>query len=57
MATEPSILKEAIIYFVDVDNCVTYLVGRRWPDGVVTYIAERKVWQCSIKHPKRQFSI
>jgi transposase-like protein len=43
------------------------LVARRWPGGVVTcptcgrknprYIAERKVWQCSIKHPKRQFSI
>jgi transposase-like protein len=67
MATEPSTLKEAIIHFADADNCIAYLVARRWPDGVVTcptcgrknprYIAERKVWQCSIKHPKRQFSI
>jgi transposase-like protein len=67
MATEPKTLQEAIVYFSDADNCVEYLVARRWPDGVVTcptcgrknprYIAERKVWQCSIKHPKRQFSI
>lgn len=66
MATEPSTLKEAIIYFADADNCIAYLVARRWPDGVTCptcgrknprYITERKVWQCSIKHPKRQFSI
>jgi transposase-like protein len=67
MATEPSTLKDAIIHFADADNCIAYLVARRWPDGVVVcptcgrknprYIAERKVWQCSIKHPKRQFSI
>lgn len=67
MSNEPANLKEAIIYFSDADNCLNYLVARRWPDGVVTcptcgrknprYIAERKVWQCSIKHPKRQFSV
>jgi transposase-like protein len=67
MATEPSTLKEAIAYFSDADNCLDYLVARRWPDGVVScptcgkvnprYIPERKVWQCSIKHPKRQFSV
>jgi transposase-like protein len=67
MATEPSTLQEAIIHFADADNCIAYLVPRRWPDGVVAcptcgrknprYIRERKVWQCSIKHPKRQFSI
>jgi transposase-like protein len=67
MALEPTNLQEAILYFADADNCLTYLVARRWPDGVVVcptcgrknprYIAERKVWQCSIKHPKRQFSV
>jgi transposase-like protein len=67
MATEPTSLQEAIIHFADADNCIAYLVARRWPDGVVAcptcgrkgprYISERKVWQCSIKHPKRQFSI
>jgi transposase-like protein len=67
MATEPKTLQDAILHFADADNCIAYLVARRWPDGVVVcptcgrknprYIAERKVWQCSIKHPKRQFSI
>jgi transposase-like protein len=67
MSNEPTSLQEAIIYFADADNCLNYLVARRWPDGVVScptcgkinprYIPERKVWQCSIKHPKRQFSV
>ena len=67
MAPEPTTLQEAILYFADADNCLNYLVVRRWPDGVVVcptcgrknprYIPERKVWQCSIKHPKRQFSV
>src|SRR5438067_304454 len=67
MATEPTNLKEAIIYFADADNCLNYLVARRWPDEIVScptcgktnprYIPERKIWQCSIKHPKRQFSV
>lgn len=67
MSNGPSTLQEAILYFADADNCLTYLVARRWPDGVVScptcgkvnprYIPERKVWQCSIKHPKRQFSV
>ena len=53
MATEPTNLKDAIIYFADADNCLNYLVARRWTDGVVVcptcgrkyprYIAERKV--------------
>jgi transposase-like protein len=67
MAHEPSTLQEAIVYFADADNCLNYLVARRWPDGVVScptcgktnprYIPSHKVWQCSIKHPKRQFSV
>jgi hypothetical protein len=67
MSTEPSTLQEAIIYFKDADNCLKYLVARRWPYGVVScptcgrknphYNAERKVWVCSIKHEKRQFSV
>jgi hypothetical protein len=67
MATEPSTLQEAIVYFADADNCLSYLVARRWPDGVVVcpacgrksprYISARKVWQCAVKHSKRQFSI
>jgi len=67
VSNEPTTLQEAIIYFKDADNCLKYLVARRWPDGVVVcptcgrknphYNAERKVWVCSIKHEKRQFSV
>jgi transposase-like protein len=43
------------------------MVSLRWPDGVVkcptcgsdkvTFMASRRVWQCKVKHPKRQFSV
>ena len=65
MASEPKTLQEAIIYFSDLDNCVSYLVARRWPNGVicptcgsnnVSYVASRRVWQCKTRHPKAQFS-
>lgn len=65
--TEPTSLQEAIIYFSNPDNCVAYLVERRWPDGIVTcpncgtdkvtYMASRRTWQCKARHPKAQFSI
>jgi len=67
MASEPKTLQDAIIYFADPDNCVSYLVARRWPDGTVicptcgradaAYIPARRVWQCKTRHPKAQFSI
>jgi hypothetical protein len=67
MGYEPASLQEAILYFSNAENCLNYLAARRWPDGVVScptcgrknthYNAERKVWVCSIKHEKRQFSV
>jgi transposase-like protein len=66
MNPEPKTLQEAIIYFADPDNCVSYLARRRWPDGVicptcgsekVTFNPKRWIWQCSSHHFKRQFSI
>ena len=66
MNAEPKTLQEAIIYFSDPDNCVNYLVSRRWKDGVicpnclsknVTYLDSRRVWQCKNRHAKAQFSI
>ncbi len=65
MAQEPKTLQQAIIYFADPDNCVIYIVDRRWPNGVscptcgrtdVSYVAARRVWQCKTRHPKSQFS-
>jgi transposase-like protein len=67
MAKEPKTLQEAILYFADPDNCIAYLVERRWPDGKVicpvcgrdgaVYMPARRVWQCKTRHPKSQFSI
>ena len=67
MANEPKTLQQAIIYFADADNCLTFLAERRWPDGVVCprcgsknvgFIKSRKLWQCKDRsHPKSQFSI
>jgi transposase-like protein len=65
--TEPKTLQEAIQYFSDPDNCLKYLAIRRWPDGVITcpvcggnrvgFLANQRRWQCSVRHPKRQFSV
>jgi transposase-like protein len=67
MKHEPTTLQQAIPYFADPENCVRYLLERRWPDGVVvcptcgrtdvSYVAARRVWQCKTRHPKAQFSI
>jgi transposase-like protein len=67
MPKEPKSLQEAIIYFSNPDNCVDYLALRRWPDGNVVcptcgsdkvkYNADRRWWQCSSHHAKRQFSV
>ncbi len=64
--SEPKSLQEAIIYFSNPDNCITYLVVRRWPNGVicpgcgsekVSYNAKRRTWKCSTHHPLREFSV
>jgi transposase-like protein len=61
----PKTLQEAIIYFSDKDNCLAYLVARRWPNGVicpacgrddVRFLANQRKWQCKSVHPSRQFS-
>jgi len=64
---EPKTLQQAIVHFANPDNCIAYMVGRRWPDGVVkcptcgsdkvTFIAKRRVWQCKTRHAKCQFSV
>jgi transposase-like protein len=63
---EPKTLQEAIRYFAEPDNCIAYLVARRWPNGVVCptcgsenvgFIASRRMWQCRTRHPKSQFSV
>jgi transposase-like protein len=66
MTDEPTSLEEAIFYFANPDNCLNYLVSRRWPNGVVcpvcgstalTFVPSRRVWQCKTRHPRYQFSV
>jgi transposase-like protein len=65
---EPESLQDAILYFSNPENCLTYLVARRpeWKDGVicptcgsnkVSFLKAQLRWQCSAHHPKRQFSV
>jgi transposase-like protein len=64
--TKPTILQEVVVYFADPQNCYDYVVPRRWPDGVicptcgsdrVTLQPQHNRWQCSNRHPRRQFSL
>ena len=69
MATEqePNTLLEAVVYFTNQDNCLSYLGTRRWSNGIVVcprcgstdvgFVASRRVWQCKTRHPLAQFSI
>src|SRR2546430_1544675 len=63
--SEPKTLQQAVIYFSNLDNCMSYLAARRWPDGVVcptcgrddvSYLAKQRKWQCKSAHKQRQFS-
>lgn len=65
MKNKPNTLQEAVLYFSDPDNCLTYMVEHRWPDGVkcptcasddVQFIPTRRMWECKNKHPRKQFS-
>ena len=62
----PKTLQEAVVYFSNPDNCLSYLVARRWPDGVVcptcgrddvSFLAKQRKWQCKSAHAKRQFTV
>jgi hypothetical protein len=63
---DPETLEQAIRYFADPDNCLNYIVARRWVDGVncptcgsgeVRFLATRRLWECKGKHPCKQFSV
>jgi transposase-like protein len=63
---KPRTLQQAIIYFDNHDNCLKFMVARRWPDGVecptcgrndVRFITTRRMWECKAKHPRKQFTV
>jgi transposase-like protein len=65
MASEPTTLQEAILFYSNPDNCLRTMVARRWPNGVtcptcgspdVRFLANQKRWECKAKHPRKQFS-
>jgi transposase-like protein len=62
----PRTLVEAVKYFATPENCLSYLVARRWPNGVacpecgntrVHFDKTRMGWRCVEKHPKRRFTL
>jgi transposase-like protein len=67
MAGAPKTLQHAIQHFSNYQNCHTFMVSMRWPDGVVrcphcgsekvTFLAKPKQWKCYQPHPKPRFSL
>lgn len=65
--TWPKTLQQAIVYFSDPETAFAEMVKFRWPDGKVKcpvcrstevyFTKSRKIWQCKLDHPKRQFSV
>jgi transposase-like protein len=62
----PRTLVEAVQYFAKPDNCLTYMVGKRWPNGVtcpvcgsqkVHFDRTRMGWRCTTKHANRRFTL
>jgi transposase-like protein len=60
----PTTLREAIIYFADLDTSLNFVVALRWPDGVrcvhcgaaaPMFLATRRIWKC--RECRKQFSV
>jgi transposase-like protein len=63
----PTDLRNAIVYFNDIEHCREFMVELRWPDGNVRcprcdsehilWIAKERVWKCYGKHDHAKFSL
>jgi|ERR1035438_1258409 transposase-like protein len=63
----PKTLQEAIKHFSTYDNCKTFMVALRWPDGKVkcpqcgsdhvAYLENARLWKCYSKHERPKFSL
>jgi transposase-like protein len=63
----PQTLLEAISHFSDYENCRSFMVSVRWPDGKVRcpncgsdkvgYLEKARVYRCYGDHPKQKFSL
>src|SRR5207247_276528 len=65
-ARSPKTLVDAVRYYSDPDHCQAVMVATRWPKGVTCpicgapvtrYTTTRRLWECSTKHPRRQFTV
>jgi transposase-like protein len=60
-------LRDAIVHFAEFENCRTFMVQLRWPDGKVKcpecgsekvcYLAKNRLWKCYATHPKPRFTL
>ena len=60
-------LRDAILHFSQFENCRSFMVDLRWPDGAVkcptcgsdkvTWLANARVWKCYAGHPRPKFSL
>lgn len=67
MSAEPRSLQEAILCFSDFENCRQFMIGLRWPGGIVTcpqcgsekvtWLAKARVWKCYAKHERPTFTL
>ena len=62
----PKNLLEVIRYFADIDVCVDFIAGMRWPCGVecphctgnrVSFLSTRRIWKCLNRACYKQFSV
>jgi hypothetical protein len=66
-AATPKTLLEAVQYFAIYENCHSYMVELRWPDGKVkcprcgsdevAWLPNAKVFKCYQKHARQKFSL
>jgi transposase-like protein len=64
---DPQTLQEAIVYFADFENCRSFVIDLRWPDGKVrcpqcqsekvTYLENAHLYKCYGNHPRPKFSL
>jgi transposase-like protein len=67
MAAFPKTLQQAIQFYCDFENCKTFMVALRWPDGKVacpacgsekvTWLEKARLWKCYEKHERPKFSL
>jgi transposase-like protein len=63
----PKTLLEAVKFFGEYENCRKFMMGARWPDGMVKcpicgsghvkYMENTRRWKCYGKHPRAQFTL